>query len=238
MATQLVQVWPKEYIYRDISHTAPSDLRELSVIDTAVIHHSACCWGIIVSGTLKSTLDAFSENHRDRIGSKKNAYWNYITYHDVIDYEWNIIHTSPWNELRRHAWHFPTNTSGLWWCYIWNWSSVEPSIAQYEAIGSLYKKAKELLWDIKLWQHKDFKPTDCPWVLFDMEKVFLETEEEQVWFYEWIYLEEKDWDTFKNPKLAIENFKNLTEEQRWSEIIYLIKVLMDRSENERDLLKE
>ena len=239
MAATLVQIWPKEYVYRDVLHTSPSDLRDISTIDTAVIHHSACCGGTVVSGSLQEVLDGFSENHRDRIWSKKNAYGNYITYHDVIDYEWNIIHTSPWNELRRHAGHFPTNTSGLWRCYIWNWSSVEPSTAQYEAIGFLYTQAQEKIWDIKLWQHKDYKATSCPWVLFDISKVLNHKQTKNISpnkedsYYRSIYISEwHQYNTIKNPEEFVtrwlENIKKDDRKTLLRDIAYYVAVWVER----------
>jgi len=190
---KLVQIWPKEFQFRDVQHTTTPD-RDVEDIDIDVIHHSACCGGTVVWGNLLQILTSFSNDHRDRIWARLNGYWNYIVYHDVVDYEWNIIRCRPYTDRWYHAWVLDVNKRSIWRCYIGNWDSVEPNQEQYKALAKLHLESKETLPNILLTMHRDHKATNCPWVLFDLVQLKQYINEPQViqspWYYKNIFNEE------------------------------------------------
>lgn len=197
----LKQVWPSRYTYRDLTYTKAPD-RVADSIVKAVNHHSACCGWIVVWSTLEQRLWSIENDHASRIWSPLNWFGNHITYHYMIDFLWNIIQVSPELETRWHAWDLAVNKTSIWICYFWNWSATEPSQAQYDAIAILYKELTERYGEITLEEHRNFRATECPWVLFDMNDVVvayqslvLQNWPQTVWYYENIFKNEFAWRT-------------------------------------------
>ena len=195
-----------EYIFYDPLHTTTPD-RLISSIQTTVWHHTACCWWLVVWDTLEDRLFSFSDNHRDRIWERLNWYGSYIAYADMIDFDWSIIHTRPRTDYWFHSWDYQKNLVSLWFCYFWNWSSVEPNQKQYDAMARLYQKAKREIWNhVTFQKHSDCRATECPWILFQESKVInnlwsindpkeipwiIEAPSDYVpWFYERQFIEE------------------------------------------------
>lgn len=237
----LKQVWPSRYTYRDLTYSKAPD-RVADSIVKAVNHHSACCGWIVVWSTLEQRLWSIENDHASRIWSPLNWFWNHITYHYMIDYVWNIIQVSPELETRWHAWDLAVNKTSIWICYFGNWSATEPSQAQYDAIAILYKELTERYGEITLEEHRNFRATECPWVLFDMNDVSSAYENlitqwwvKEEWFYKKIFIQEfwpDNRSIIKEKEEMIDKLFESSNESREhiSELVYGILVWIYRSD--------
>lgn len=122
--------------------------RDLSRIDTIIVHHS---------GSDKSTLESMSEYHT---ADKPDGHgWPRLSYHFVIHYG-DVFVINDIDLLTYHARGYNARSIGI--CIIGNYENKLPSTSDVRALHNLILILNFVLPGLKVLGHRDVSNTLCP----------------------------------------------------------------------------
>jgi len=191
-------------------------------IKKIVVHHSVTPRDL----ELHKSISSFDSNHKKRLHKTKNGFWYHISYHFVIWWDWKYIPTRPLDEVWYHASNLKVNKESVGICLTWNFDVEKPSEAQYATLNWIIKNLEEIYGDLEIHEHNEFAKKSCPGKNFILEKILM-------WFYEKLrndnYSSIKEDDRiFKSPDGFLKRTKDLTIEEKLSEMTYLIAILSEK----------
>ena len=190
------------------------------------MHHSATPSTM----TIESVVTIFSNNHKKRIKwSKKSSLGTYVQYHYIIARDWTYKKTRMRDEVWYHAGNLKVNKESVGICLLWNFENEKPSKAQYESAKKIIAEIKVVYPNITIHWHREFAKTLCPWKNFD----FTQLQNIIMLFYEKLRKDnhektDKEKRVFKEPKAFIDRIKDLSIDEKFSELTYLVAILAEK----------
>lgn len=196
-----------------------------------IIHHSVSPRDL----PLTQSVHSFDRNHWPNwreipLHTEKNSLWYYISYHFVIAADWSFIQTRWLDEIWHHASNWWINQTSIWICLTWNFDIEEPTKAQYATLKKIIAYCeKEVGHKLELHEHNEYAKKSCPGKNFDLSQLenTLMLFYEKLWNDNYAKVPENE-RQFKDPKAFLTRIKDLTTEQKLSEITYLIAILSEK----------
>lgn len=191
-------------------------------IKKIVMHHSA-----VEQPNLDLAISSFNRNHAERLHPYPNDYGYHISYHYVIGVDGEIRHTRPNNEIGYHAGDWRANVESIGICLSGDMDKRSPYEKQYSAARELIAKLKWEYGDLTVHGHKEFDPSKtCPGNFYQMYKVLM-------LFYEKLWRDNyesinKDDRIFKDPEAFLDRVKDLGDEEKFKETVFLIANLVEK----------
>ena len=196
-------------------------------INKIVIHHTAVKTTTQPSDT--KMIASMNNNHKNRIGQIPDSNWSTVAYHFYIWKDWTITQTREVDSI----WYANSN----WWVNgeainivaHGNFDIEIPTDAQYKAIAKKIEELRNIYWDhITIHGHKEFANKSCPWKNFNFDKLTTMLFYEKIWTEWFSSIPEKE-RMFKNPEAFLERIKDLSLEDKLSELVYLIAILSEKA---------
>lgn len=192
----------------------------------AIVHHSDIEWN-------EYQFEKINKLHKKRWNwQTKSIFGFYVGYHFVIEKNW-FVYQARWlgevgahcnenkDNIKNENWKIINpNYDTIWICLAGNFEKEEPTQEQIDSLVKLLKR----LWVDRIYWHRDFKPTACPWN--NLYKELWNINYLINFSYKNIYENEKE-------NLKILKNKELAEEiarVNYEELFYLILILLGRIE--------
>ena len=195
------------------------------VIKKIVVHHSVTPRDLELEKSIKS----FDNNHAERLHKTKNRLGFHIAYHYVIAWNGSYKKTRMWGEIWYHASNKKINNESIWICLTWNFDTEKPTKAQYASLNKIIDEIKVVYPDITIHWHNEYASKSCPWHNFD----FTQLQNIIMLFYEKLRKDnyektDKEKRVFKEPKAFIDRIKDLSIDEKFSELTYLVAILAEK----------
>ncbi len=193
-------------------------------IKSIVIHHS-----LTQQPDIDKLISSISRTHKARLHKKPNWFNNHGAYHYIINYDWEIRYTRPLNEIWYHASNWPVNQTSIWICLSGNFDIESPTDEHYTSLAKLIKELKIEYWDLSIHLHSEFANKTCPGKNFDFNRLMstIMSFYKNIWEKSFKSIPEKE-RIFKNPEAFLERTKDLDDNNKFSELTYLIAILTEK----------
>lgn len=192
--------------------------RKTNSIDSIVIHHS-----YTQQPDMDKLVGSIDSSHSKRLHTTPNGFWNHIAYHYIIQYDGEVRHTRPLDEIWYHASDREENKESIGICFSGQFDEEKPTKAQYLSWQKLIKELQERLGSLSVRWHNSFSSKTCPWTNFDLTQLLKII----MWFYEKHYKATygdipRDDKIIKEPVAAWEKIKDLSADEQLRELIFLV----------------
>lgn len=193
-------------------------------IDSIVIHHSAT-----MQPNMDKLISSINNNHSQRLHPEENSFGNHIAYHYIINYDGEIRHTRPLDEIGYHASNWEKNSESIGICLSGNFDQEEPTLEHYRSLAKLINELKDRFGELIINQHNEFANKSCPWQNFDFNRLMTIL----MLFYEKLRRDNfasipRDERVFKDPEAFLERMKELSPEEQFSEMTFLMAILAEK----------
>jgi len=189
-------------------------------INKAIIHHSVSSR----DQTLAKSIKSFNANHKKRLHPNKNSLGLHISYHYVIAWDGSYQQTRWINEVGYHASNLKINKESIGICFTGNFDNEKPTEAQYKSAIKILSKYPK----VSIHWHNEYATKSCPWRNLDLNRL------KEMLFYESMR-RKVHWKTpidnriFKDPEAFLERIKDLSIEDKLSEMTFLIAILSEKA---------
>lgn len=203
----------------------------MRTIRKIIIHHTAT-----TQPNMDILVASINGNHKRRLHPTVNGFNNHIAYHYVIWTNWEVRHTRPLNEIGYHSSNWSINQQSIGICFSWNFDKETPSTKQYTAAFDLIEDLKQQFGNLQVSWHNEHSNKTCPWLNFSFYELF----NALMLFYEKLRKDNfqsipKNSRIFKDPEAFIERIKDLTVDQKFSEMAFLMAILAEKLGNRDNL---
>lgn len=206
--------------------------RDIKKINKVIIHHSLT-WRDL---PLHQSISSFDRTHKKRLHPEKNSKWYHISYHFVIWPDGKYITTRWLDEVWYHASNLNVNKTSIGICLTWNFDVMEPTPAQYETLKKLIKRLQWELGKLTIHGHNEYASKSCPWKNFNFDRL------EEMNFYEKLRNDKystipKKKRMFQDPDAFLKRIEELANEEKFSEIVFLIAIISEKLWSEVEKVK-
>ena len=197
----------------------------MRTIKKIVIHHSLTPRDLDINKSISS----FNRSHKSRLHPRKNQLWYHIAYHYIISWNGDVAPTRWLEEVWYHAWNLKINKESIWICLTGNFDVTKPSKAQLVSLWKLIKRLNKMFGSLTIHWHREFAPKTCPWNNFDLSVIdeYIMLFYEKLWKENFAQIPEKD-RAFKSPEQFIERIKDLSIDDKFSEMTYLLAIIAEK----------